>query len=77
MMLLKSINDCGSFINAVSHCRGDVMLRSTDGKEEYDLKSVVFKYIAIDKLCKDHGDMYEVFCMNLSDEGYLISFLDN
>ena len=76
MMLLKNAKDIDNLIEAVNRCRGDVILRSTDGREEFNLKSVLSRYIAIGELCKDHGDRYEVFCMNRSDEGYMMHFFD-
>ena len=77
MMLLKNAKDIDNLVDAVNHCRGDVILRSIDGREEFNLKSVLSRYIAIGELCKDHGDRYEVFCMNLSDEGYMLKFFSN
>ena len=77
MMLLKNAKDIDNLIEAVNHCRGDVLLRSTDGREEFNLKSVLSRYVAIGELCKDHGDRYEVFCMNRADEGYMINFFSN
>ena len=77
MMLLKNAKDIDSLIEAVNRCRGDVLLRSIDGREEFNLKSVLSRYVAIGELCKDHGDSYEVFCMDRSDEGYMINFFQN
>ena len=77
MMLLKNAKDIDNLIDAVNHCRGDVLLRSTDGREEVNLKSVLSRYIAIGELCKDHGDRYEVYCMERSDEGYMLNFFFN
>ncbi|MBQ8109145.1 MAG: hypothetical protein IJ124_03140 [Clostridia bacterium] len=77
MMLLKNVKDIDNLIEAVNRCRGDVLLRSTDGREEFNLKSVLSRYVAIGELCKDHGDCYEVFCMDRSDEGYMINFFRN
>ncbi len=74
MMLLKNAKDIDNLIDAVNHCRGDVLLRSTDGREEFNLKSVLSRYVAIGELCKDHGDSYEVFCMDRADEGYMMNF---
>lgn len=74
MMLLKNIRDVESLIDAVNHCKGDVLLRSTDGSEEFNLKSKLSQYIAIGELCKDGGDQWEVFCMNKSDECYMLKF---
>lgn len=74
MMLLKNANDIDSLLAAVSKCRGDVILRNINQYEEFNLKSTLSRYIAIGELCKDHGDEYEVFCMDKADEGYMIQF---
>ena len=76
-MLLKNAKDIDNLIKAEDRCRGDVLLRSTDGREEFNLKSVLSRYVAIGELCKDHGDRYEVFCMNRADEGYMLNFFFN
>ena len=77
MMLLKNAKEIDKLIEAVNRCRGDVLLRSVDGREEFNLKSVLSRYIAIGELCKDHGDTYEVFCMNKADEAYMMNFFNN
>ena len=77
MMLLKNAKDIDNLINAVDRCRGDVLLRSTDGREEFNLKSVLSRYVAIGELCKEHGDSYEVFCMDRADEVYMLNFFHN
>ena len=77
MMLLRNAKEIDKLIEAVNRCRGDVLLRSTDGKEEFNLKSVLSRYVAIGELCKDHGDNYEVFCMNRADEVYMMEFFNN
>ena len=77
MMLLKNAKDIDNLIKAVDRCRGDVLLRSTDGREEFNLKSVLSRYVAIGELCKDHGDSYEIFCMNKADENYMLQFFMN
>ncbi|MBR1559396.1 MAG: hypothetical protein IJ646_04060 [Clostridia bacterium] len=74
MMLLKNAKEIDKLIEAVNRCRGDVLLRSTDGREEFNLKSVLSRYVAIGELCKDHGDRYEIYCMERSDEGYMLNF---
>jgi len=74
MMLLKNAKDIDNLIKAVDQCRDDVLLRSIDGREEFNLKSVLSRYVAIGELCKDHGDNYEVFCMNRADEVYMLNF---
>ena len=73
MMLLKNAKEIDKLIEAVNRCRGDVLLRSTDGREEFNLKSVLSRYIAIGELCKDHGDRFEIYCMDRSDEGYMLN----
>ena len=73
-MLLKNIHDIDAFMNAVNRCRDDVILRSCDMKEEFNLKSTLSKYIAIGELCKEKGDSYEIFCMNKADENYMLEF---
>ena len=74
MMLLKNAKEIDKLIDAVNHCRGDVLLRSVDGREEFNLKSVLSRYIAIGELCQDHGARFEIYCMEKSDEGYMMNF---
>ena len=74
MMLLKNAKDIDKLIEAVNRCRDDVILRSVDGREEFNLKSVLSRYIAIGELCRDHGDRYEIYCMDRADEGYMLNF---
>lgn len=74
MMLLKNVHDVDAFMNAVNRCRDDVLLVSNDGHEKFNLKSVLSRYMAIGELCKDHGDNYEIFCLNKADEGYMLEF---
>ena len=74
MMLLKNIRDVNLLIAAVEKCSGEVILRSIDGSEEFNLKSKLSQYMAIARLCDEHGDEYEIFCMNKNDEGYLLNF---
>ncbi|MBQ4176109.1 MAG: hypothetical protein II640_01445 [Lachnospiraceae bacterium] len=74
MMLLKNKNDVDMFINAVDKCSGEVYVCSMDKTEEFNLKSLFSRYIAIGELCKEHGDEYEVFCANHDDEAVMIEF---
>ena len=73
-MLLKNAKDVNSLIEAVKKCKGDVIVRSTDGTEEFNLKSTFSQYIAIGRLCDEYGDYYEIFCMNREDEHYIMEF---
>ena len=77
MMLLKNAKDIDNLVEAVNRCRDDVLLRSIDGREEFNLKSVLSRYVAIGELCKDHGDCYEIFCMNRADEIYMMDCFHN
>ena len=74
MQLLKNVNDINSLRSAVAQCRGDVMVRSMDGSEEFNMKSAFSEYLAIGKLCGKNGDEYEFFCRNASDESKLFRF---
>ena len=74
MMLLKNIKDVNLFINSLDKCSGTVILRSIDGSEEFNLRSKLSQYIAIGRLCAEHGDEYEIFCCDKSDEGYMLNF---
>lgn len=74
MMLLKNAKNIESLLDAVSQCGGDVILRRMDGSEIFNLKSTLSRYIAIARLCEDHGDEYEVFCMNKTDGTYMLHF---
>lgn len=74
MMLLKNAKNIESLLAAIAKCSGDVYLRSTDGSEEFNLKSTLSQYIGISRLCEEHGDEYEIFCANRNDEGYMMQF---
>lgn len=73
-MLLKNVKDVDNFVAAIQKCHGDVILRSADGREEMNLKSTLSQYIAIGKLCDEHGEEYEIFCLDKSDETYMFQF---
>ena len=73
-MLLKNVKDVNALIAAVDKCNGDVVIRSTDGKEEFSLKSTFSRYIAIGRLCDEYGEYYEMFCKNKEDERHIIGF---
>ena len=74
MKLLKDKKDIDSLISAVEKCSGEVFVCSMDKAEEFNLKSLLSRYIAIGELCKEHGDEYEVFCASHDDERYMIQF---
>lgn len=74
MMMLKDARDIKLLVSTIKKCKSDVILRSVDGSEEFNLKSTLSQYLAIGKLCAEHGDEYEVFCMNSEDEPLLFEF---
>jgi hypothetical protein len=61
-------------MQAVRNSKGDVILRSADGTEQFNLKSKLSEYIAIGRLCEQDGDSWEIFCMDKGDEGELLKF---
>lgn len=74
MKMLKNMNNVNALMTAVANCTDSVLLKSPDGREEYNLKSALSLLIGIGHLCGEHGDEYEVFCTNRADEGYLLNF---
>ena len=74
MKMLRNINNVNALQAAVASCQDSVILKSADGREEYNLKSVLSLLIGIGCLCGEHGDEYEVFCTNRADEGCLLKF---
>jgi len=74
MMLLKNVHDVDLFMDAINRCRDDVILMSRDGREKLNLKSKISQYVAIERLHRECGDEYEIFCMNKADEGYMLKF---
>ena len=74
MKMLKSMKNVNALLTAVSACKGDVIIRSNSGDEEYNLKSALSQLIGLAKLCEDHGDEYEMFCLNRDDESTMLHF---
>ena len=74
MKMLRNINNVNALQAAVASCQDSVILKSADGREEYNLKSALSLLMGIGCLCGEHGDEYEVFCTNRSDEGYMLKF---
>lgn len=73
-MLLKNAKDIEALRAAIRQCEGDVLLKSCDGRETFNMKSTLSEYIAISKLLEEHGDTYEFFCVKSEDEGKLLAF---
>ena len=74
MKLLRNINNVKALTTAVSKCEDDVILRSMDNREQYNLKSEISMIVAISRLCGENGDEYEVFCSNPADERNMMEF---
>lgn len=74
MKMLRDTTEVEMFKSAIDACRCDVVLRSIDGSEEFDLKSEISRRIAIGRLCGVDGDDYEVFCLNRSEMGPMLNF---
>jgi hypothetical protein len=74
MKLLKEIKDIENFRKAIEQCQGDVIIRHNERREEFNMKSLFSCYIGLGKLAEEHGDEYEVFCMNKKDEAYMMQF---
>jgi len=77
MNMLKNMKDVNALVEAISCCKDPVILRSADGLEEYNMKSGLSQLIGLSRLCEEHGEEYEVFCVNRADEGYILSFFFN
>lgn len=71
---LKNVKDVEALRAAIKQCKGNVILRSIDGSEEFNMKSVLSEYVAIGRLCEECGDWFEFFCMNPADEGILMQY---
>ena len=74
MKMLSNIKSVNALQAAVASCQDSVILKSADGREEYNLKSALSLLMGIGCLCGERGDEYEVFCTNRADEGYLLKF---
>lgn len=74
MKMLKNMKNVNALQAAIANCKDSVILRSADGREEFNLKSVMSQLVGIARLCEEHGDEYEVFCMNRADEDNLFGF---
>lgn len=55
MMLLKNAKDINSLFYYVDKCQGDVLLRHVSGQEQFSLKSLFSRYIAIGGCARPTG----------------------
>jgi hypothetical protein len=74
MRLLRDVRDVEAFKAAVKKCAGDVIVRHNSRHEEFNMKSLFSEYIGLANLMSEHGDEYEVFCMNPNDERFMLQF---
>ena len=74
MKMLRNLNNINALQAAVASCQDSVILKSADGREEFNLKSALSLLVGIGRLCGEHGDEYEVFCTNRADEGCMLKF---
>jgi len=72
-MRLKNINEINDFLRIVDSCKGAVYLASQHGDRIY-LKSRMSQYVAIGALLGEHGDEFELFCTDKTDEAKFIGF---
>ena len=74
-MKIKGINNLKKFFNAVSNCKGDVELVTTDGNK-LNLRSTLCQYIAITQMFDDENDIeWELALSDKSDFEILKPFI--
>ena len=74
MRLLREEEHVKKFRAAVKQCEGDVIVRHNSGREEFNMTSLFSDFIGLAQLMREHGDEYEVFCMNPQDEAIMMQF---
>ena len=74
MKLLKNIDNVNNFWTSIDKCKGPILLVKNDGSETLNLKSTLSRYIAVGELLKEHGDEYELFCVDREDEWIMLNF---
>lgn len=76
MKMPQNMKNINVLLTVVSACKDDVIIRSSDGSEEYSLKTALSQLIGIAKVCEDNGEEYEVCCLDPEDEiklkGYFV-----
>ena len=71
---LSNLRDLEEFRAAVDKCKGDVILRKSDGMEEFNMRSQLSSFVAWNRLASECGDQYEIFCMDRNDEANLLKY---
>lgn len=72
-MKIKREIELQAFLKAVDEAKSDVILRTSNG-DDFNLKSLFSKYMAIGELLSEHGNELELFCMNKNDESLFLKF---
>ncbi len=66
-MELKNQAAANEFMRIAMSAKGNVELRTQDGNRIV-LKSMLSRYVAIDKLLNEHGNELELYCESREDE---------
>ena len=74
MKFLKNKEDIEALQEVLEECEGDVIIRSNDETEEYNITSFISQFAGIARLCSKEGDNFEFFCMNKNDIGRIMAF---
>ena len=72
-MKITNKTQVDKFVAAIEKCKDDAYLLDTQGNQ-YHLKSVMSRHVALGKLLDVEGDSLELFCENKSDEQYFMQF---
>ena len=73
-MELKDQASANEFMRIAMNAKGHVELRDREGNRIV-LKSMLSRYIALDKLLNEHGNELELFCENREDEAMFMELL--
>lgn len=71
---LKNVRDLDALRAAIAQCKGDVILRKSDGTEEFNMHSQLSSFVAWNRLSDLHGEDYEFWCENSTDEANLLKY---
>lgn len=72
-MKITNKTQVDKFVAAIEKCKDDAYLLDAQGNQ-YHLKSVMSRHVALGKLLDVEGDSLELFCENKSDEQYFMQF---
>lgn len=72
-MKLTNSKEIFEFKVAISQCKGDVYLESSEG-DKFNLKSTVSQYVALAELLQEHGKDLELICQMPEDNKNFYKF---